>query len=298
MKRISLLCVAIMVLAAVDARAQSWTAPRTWSTGEQVTATIMNAHVRDNELILRAGGLSVASQATGDLLCASSASQFARLAGVATGSVLQSGGTSTCPAYSSLLSVTGAGTHVMGGGGTSTSSVLRLNGASGTGIGAFLQLQKNGTTFADFGNRAAIIGSGTSSDAVLFADTGNAIGFMTNGSTSEKWGINSAGDHTFGASQHISDSSGTPTIGSGGGSSPSIAGTDYAFIYTFGTSAGSPSTGVVNFGHTWTTTPVCVGTSRAATSTLVSLNSSTTAITVSTNVDNSSNGVYVLCRSY
>lgn len=28
----------------------AWTAPRTWTTGELVTAAIMNTHVRDNEL--------------------------------------------------------------------------------------------------------------------------------------------------------------------------------------------------------------------------------------------------------
>lgn len=31
----------------------AWTAPRTWSAGELVTATMLNAHVRDNELILK-----------------------------------------------------------------------------------------------------------------------------------------------------------------------------------------------------------------------------------------------------
>lgn len=31
----------------------AWTAPRTWSTGELVTATMMNTHVRDNLLALK-----------------------------------------------------------------------------------------------------------------------------------------------------------------------------------------------------------------------------------------------------
>lgn len=35
----------------------AWTAPRTWTTGELVTAAIMNTHVRDNELFLVARGL-------------------------------------------------------------------------------------------------------------------------------------------------------------------------------------------------------------------------------------------------
>ena len=30
----------------------AWTAPRTWVAGEVPTASIMNAHLRDNELVL------------------------------------------------------------------------------------------------------------------------------------------------------------------------------------------------------------------------------------------------------
>lgn len=33
----------------------SWTAPRTWTVGEIVTAALLNTHVRDNELYLKAG---------------------------------------------------------------------------------------------------------------------------------------------------------------------------------------------------------------------------------------------------
>jgi hypothetical protein len=35
----------------------AWTAPRTWTTGELVTAAIMNTHVRDNFNVLRAESL-------------------------------------------------------------------------------------------------------------------------------------------------------------------------------------------------------------------------------------------------
>jgi len=33
----------------------AWTASRTWATSELVTAAIMNAHIRDNQLFLRGG---------------------------------------------------------------------------------------------------------------------------------------------------------------------------------------------------------------------------------------------------
>mgnify|MGYP001570701927 CR=1 FL=1 len=42
----------------------------------------MNTHVRDNETDLRAGGMAIASQASGDFVYASSATQLARLVAV------------------------------------------------------------------------------------------------------------------------------------------------------------------------------------------------------------------------
>ena len=36
----------------------SWTTPRTWTTGELVTAAIMNAHIRDNQTTLNPAGVS------------------------------------------------------------------------------------------------------------------------------------------------------------------------------------------------------------------------------------------------
>ena len=36
----------------------AWTTPRTWTTGELVTAAIMNTHVRDNQNVLNPAGVS------------------------------------------------------------------------------------------------------------------------------------------------------------------------------------------------------------------------------------------------
>jgi alkyl sulfatase BDS1-like metallo-beta-lactamase superfamily hydrolase len=57
----------------------AYTTPRTWVATETVTAALLNTHVRDNFTAVNAGALSVASQATGDWLQASSATQFARV---------------------------------------------------------------------------------------------------------------------------------------------------------------------------------------------------------------------------
>lgn len=53
----------------------AWTAPRTWTTSETVTAAIMNAHVRDN--LLETGPAKVTT--AGDLLYATGANALARL---------------------------------------------------------------------------------------------------------------------------------------------------------------------------------------------------------------------------
>ena len=55
---------------------RSWTAPRTWTTGEIVTAAILNAHVRDN--LLETAPAKVTTQ--GDLVYATAANTIARLA--------------------------------------------------------------------------------------------------------------------------------------------------------------------------------------------------------------------------
>ena len=179
-------CVLVLLLGSTTS-AQSWTAPRTWSTGELVNASLLNAQIRDNELVLRAGGFAVSSQAVGDLLCASSTTQFARLAGVASGQVLASAGTSTCPAYTAVLNLSGAGTHTISGG-TSTSQILAVtNTSSGTTArsylninagtnGGYLQVLSQGWTSANdlqqSGVSLEVIGAGGLSLASINASGG------------------------------------------------------------------------------------------------------------------------------
>ncbi len=55
---------------------QSWTSPRTWVTGELVTASIMNTHIRDN--LNETSPALVTTE--GDILVASGANALARLA--------------------------------------------------------------------------------------------------------------------------------------------------------------------------------------------------------------------------
>jgi len=95
----------------------AYIAPTTKTTGTLITAAIWNADVVANPIAIYAGGLSVPSQAIGDILYASSTTQFTRIAAVAAGQVLGSAGTGTVPAYSAtpaLTSVDMGGTTVYG----------------------------------------------------------------------------------------------------------------------------------------------------------------------------------------
>jgi hypothetical protein len=71
----------------------AWTTPRTWVSGELVTAALMNSALRDNLNMLDGGRLAIASQAAGDVVYASSSTALARLA-ADSGKFLKSGASS------------------------------------------------------------------------------------------------------------------------------------------------------------------------------------------------------------
>jgi len=71
----------------------AWSAPRTWVSGELVTAALMNSALRDNLNMLDGGRLAITSQAAGDVVYASSSTALARLA-ADSGKFLKSGASS------------------------------------------------------------------------------------------------------------------------------------------------------------------------------------------------------------
>lgn len=94
-----------------------WTTPRTWTTSEVVTPTMMNAHLRDNQLVLKtvrnsAGRLSELSSTT---LADLSAANVTGLARVASGNTFT--GTSTFGGTSSVVLPVGADKYEDLGGG-------------------------------------------------------------------------------------------------------------------------------------------------------------------------------------
>jgi len=101
------------------------------------------------------------------------------------------------------------------------------------------------------------------------------------------------GGNMLNPSGNIMDSTGTPTVTSGGSA---IAGRDYAFKYTH-TSMGTPA--VLAFGNTWSTTPVCTTTSdQALYGTYISAVSTASVSVGFLNATAGSPTVYVHCRSY
>ena len=83
----------------------AYNAPTTRSTNDTTTAAIWNADIVANEIAINAGAISVVSQATGDIIVATSSAQLGRVAAVATGSMVVGGGASTAPSYSSTPTV-------------------------------------------------------------------------------------------------------------------------------------------------------------------------------------------------
>ena len=106
----------------------AYNAPSSRSTGDLINATIWNADIVANIIAVYAGGLSITSQAVGDILYASSTTQFARVAAVATGQVLVSAGTGTAPAWSATPVFTSVGV-----GTTSPSVPLEASGSLSSG---------------------------------------------------------------------------------------------------------------------------------------------------------------------
>tara|TARA_Y100000310_G_scaffold98201_1_gene95918 strand:- start:13702 stop:14433 length:732 start_codon:yes stop_codon:yes gene_type:complete len=106
----------------------AYVAPSTRSAGALITAAIWNADVVANPIAIYAGAMSVTSQAQYDLFYASSATQLARIAGVASGVLVTDGSkvpsiSTTLPAVdgSALTGLTSAAlTLVVADGGTNT----------------------------------------------------------------------------------------------------------------------------------------------------------------------------------
>lgn len=99
----------------------SWTAPRTWVTGEIVTASLLNTHLRDNLLASAVAQMTTA----GDLAYASGANAVSRLAIGSAGSVLTVNGGGTAPQWSAAgVTVTSKSNYTTGSQNIGATTVL------------------------------------------------------------------------------------------------------------------------------------------------------------------------------
>ena len=180
---------------------------------------------------------------------------------------------------------------------SNTLAYALLKATAGTTVAELNAFSQGYTTSTwDVQAGAALSGTGAGGLSVVASHASGAIRFYAGG-TAIRWGINAAGDFTLGPSAKIADSSGTPTCGAG---CSGIAGTDYAFRYA---DAGGA---VINFGHTWSTAPVCVANSETVTMPgshfrYYAVVTTTTTATVAFNGDLAGGGngnVSILCRSY
>lgn len=240
-------------------------------------------------------------------------------AGPITGSTLNLTGTLTGVAanLSGLLSVTGFGTHLFSTGGTGGNGLRVRNTTAGTGNYSILELgndaladnlyiQSFSSTFTTSGRLVAagalLEARGAGGLSISASDAAGDIRFYSGATPTLRFQINDAGDWLKGS--NVMDSTGTPTVNSGFRTGNSIVGTDYAFTVNVGTSGGSATSGTVNFGHTWTTAPVCVAQSYFSDVTPAVMASAvaaanTTQVQISfTSTSSNFMVISVLCRSY
>ena len=114
-------------------------------------------------LVAANGGTGQSSYTIGDLLYASSSTALSKLADVATGSVLISGGVGVAPSYSASPTLTTSLTTPLLIGGTTASSSLTLQSTSGVGTtdSIAFKVGNNGATTAMTVNTSGNVGIGT-----------------------------------------------------------------------------------------------------------------------------------------
>ena len=233
------------VLVATTGGAPSWGAvPSTaavtsitfGSTGLTPSTTTTGAVTVSGTLVAVNGGTGQSSYAVGDLLYASTTTALSKLADVALGSVLISGGVGVAPSYSASPTLTTSLTTPLLIGGTTTSSSLTLQSTSGVGTtdSILFKVGNNGATTAMTISSAGAVSLNTAL-AVGSGGTG-AITFTANGviygNTTSAFGVTAAG--TTGQVL-IATTSGAPSWGA-------IPSTAAVTSITFGTTGLTPST--------------------------------------------------------
>jgi hypothetical protein len=204
------------------------------------------------------------------------------------------------PGAFSTLVTTGATTNdVCAGcavGAASTTAAGYVNaGAFQVGTAVLFSALRPGAIAYISGGGLNIYGMTGSADDVLIRNgAGTPVVVVPTGTTTTTF----FGSTTVGGS-NLTDSSTVPTINSGFGASPTIAGHPFAFTITVSSTPGTG--GVVNFNTTFNNIPVCLVSTDAGSTATVGINGaslSTTQVGIQyTNVLNT-NHIYGACRGY
>ena len=161
------------------------------------------------------GGTDQTSYAVGDLLYANTTTSLAKLADVATGSVLISGGVGVAPSYSDSPTLTTSLTTptVIGGTGVGSSLTLKSTSGVGTTDSILFKVGNNGATTAmtisSAGavslNTALVVGSGGTgaitftANGVIYGNTTSALGVTAAGTTGQVLVATTSGAPSWGA---------------------------------------------------------------------------------------------------
>lgn len=204
----------------------AWATPTTRAAGYVVPYTVWNSDAVDNPIALRAGAIALASQAIGDLIIATSSTQFGRLADVATGSVLASGGVGVAPAWSSApalttlelghasdttLSRVSAGVIAVEG--NTVAMLATINFFSTAQIiapaavgNSYLSFRVGATNHGQVGLSGAFVGD-ASTHMSFSGQTGNGVYFYTDGGTTNPLIYSTTKTLAWGGGSAISSSS-------------------------------------------------------------------------------------------
>ena len=155
----------------------AWTTPRTWTTGEVVTAALLNAQIKGN-MDLSAPAIMTTA---GDIIYASGANTPARLAKDTNATrVLTNTGTSNVPAWAQVTLTSGVtGTLPVGNGGTGATTLTDGGGLIGNGTGAMVAMAvlADGEMIVGDGTTDPVAESGATLRTSIGVGTGNSPQF-------------------------------------------------------------------------------------------------------------------------
>ena len=170
-----------------------------------------------NALTVANGGTGQSSYTIGDLLYASTTTALSKLADVATGSVLVSGGVGVAPSYSASPTLTTSLTTPLLIGGTAASSTLTLESTSGAGTTDSIIFKTGSQSERMRIDTSGNVGIGTTSPTEKLTVSGNVAGVLstwvynTNTSGVAKFLLKAGTQNTAAFSQSATDGAVTIT---------------------------------------------------------------------------------------